>query len=124
MEQSKGKPEEKGHVVIFHTGKGYGPMHTDHGMLSPGASLKVSEECAAKLVRAYPHIKYAKDVLPGVTIDPKAAEENIKLKAEVKRLEGELEKSAATIKEAMEKIASLESGKGDEEEKGRKGKAK
>lgn len=78
-------------VLIFHIGKGHGPMETADGILRPGASLEVSEALAAKLTGAYKHVKLAKDVIPGGAADPKVAAENVALKAEIAKLAKQLE---------------------------------
>ena len=53
METEKTAPaaEEK-KVLIFHTGKGHGPMDTGHGIIAPGTTLKVPEHCSKKLCAA------------------------------------------------------------------------
>ncbi len=134
MKQDKAQQEapEGGMTTIFHTGKGHGPMVTKFGTITPGASLQVPAELAAKLCAAYRHIKLAKDVIPGITADPKVAEENAKLKAEIERLAKELEgakgegKTAldAASKEKETLLAQIEELKGrieKFEEKSRKG---
>lgn len=78
-------------VLIFHTGKGNGPMETAAGVLRPGASLEVPEPLAEKLCAAYKHIKLAKDVIPGGAADPRIAAENAMLKAEIAKLTKQLE---------------------------------
>lgn len=77
-------------ILIFHTGKGNGPMSTSSGPLLPGQSLEVPESLAAKLTAAYKHIKYAKDIIPGGGQDPRIARENAMLKKEIERLGKEL----------------------------------
>ncbi len=77
-------------VLIFHTGKGFGPMKTAAGPLLPGTSLEVPEELAAKLTRVYKHIKLASDIIPGGAADPRVAQENAMLKAELEKLSKQL----------------------------------
>lgn len=101
METEKTAPaaEEK-KVLIFHTGKGHGPMDTGHGIIAPGTTLKVPEHCSKKLCAAYRHIKLASDIVPEGVTDPKLEAENAKLKAEIKRLEALLKEKDAPAAEA------------------------
>jgi hypothetical protein len=113
------KKDEGEKVLVFHTGKGHGPMDTQFGVLNPGASLKVGKELAAKLCKAYHHIKLAADVIPGLTVDPKMIEENAKLKAEVKRLEAELAKREGAEKALLEQVEELRAAAAEKKGKGK-----
>ena len=98
-------------VLIFHTGKGHGPMSTAAGDLLPGQSLDVPAALAARLTGAYAHIKLAKDVIPGGGADKRTLAENVALKAEIAALAKKLEDAAAaapTPAAAGERIAKLE----------------
>lgn len=77
------KQEKKVSII----NQGVAPMHTEGGILAPNQSVEVSEETAAKLCRAYPHIKRASDVVP---VSKDAAAENAALKAQLKAVEKQL----------------------------------
>lgn len=106
-------------VQIFHTGKGYGPLQTAVGVLTPGASMPCPSELAEKLVGAYKHVRYAKDIVPGGgAADPAIAAERDALKKQVAVLEkqlGEINEQGpkavaaaeAAEKAALEKVADL-----------------
>lgn len=81
------KPQDKAVSII---NQGGAPMDTLGGRLMPGQSIDVPASEAAKLCRAYAHIKLASDIVPSSKANESASAENAALKAKVAELEGQI----------------------------------
>lgn len=89
MESKTAPAKEEETILLFHTGNGHGPLHTKEGLLRPNESLGVEAARVEGILRAYPHIKRASDIIPAAK--GLGAEERAKLEKKIAALEKSLE---------------------------------